>query len=265
MNNIEIYVLIVIYNKKCLDSVTCLCLKNIDNINIILVDNSTQDYQNKFFALKNEWIYISMNGNMGLSKAYNKGISVIKDHPNAIVCLFDDDTQVDQNYFEALKAKLLITPKSKIFLPYVYDETGLRSPCIIENFVAKKADNITMINSQNITAINSGMAIKMDVFTNYQYDENLFLDYIDHAFIRDMKFLKYKISIFDAILTHEMFFTSNTADITDIINRIKRFKKDFKRFCGKSFLGRRAYWTEMYKLKKHLFISYGQNIKIMFA
>lgn len=44
-----------------------------------------------------------------------------------------------------------------------------------------------MLNNENMSAINSGMIIKSEIFRDYQYDENMFLDFVDHDFMRTMK------------------------------------------------------------------------------
>ncbi len=258
----KIYVIIVIYNKSCSASITCRCLKDINNINVIIVDNSTIHNDNTSMAEFNGWKYIDMYGNKGLAKAYNRAIESIK-KDNSIICLFDDDTEVNIDYFNSLSKQAAEQPDTKIFLPLVYDEIGLLSPSIINDLAVKRVNSIDEISSDKINGINSGMAIKGDVFDYYKYDEKYFLDYIDHAFLRDMKKNHYKIAILNARLNQAFFANTNT-DLELTIKRFKIFKKDFKRFCGKSLKGHYYYFREITNQKKQLYLKNDRLIKLLF-
>lgn len=260
MNKTAIYALVVIYNKECKDSVACQCLRTIENIRVIIVDNSTIQTTNAGFAQKNDWKYVSMGGNFGLAKAYNRGIE-LAEVQNSIICLFDDDTEVDKNYFEELMQKEREEPDTKLFLPLVYDEIGLLSPSVIKGLVVSRVTDISDIEAENINGINSGMAIRRDVFNDYRYDEKYFLDYIDHAFVRDMKSRGCVISIFEAKL-RQAFFANSHSDIGAVIRRFKIFKKDFKRFCEISAEGYRYYCKEITEQKKAMFLKY-RDIRLL--
>lgn len=65
----SVFVLIVIYNKHCSESVTCRGLLNIKDINVILYDNSVSDYKNRDFCKKYKWVFMGGEGNDGLSKS----------------------------------------------------------------------------------------------------------------------------------------------------------------------------------------------------
>ncbi len=264
MSKAPIYVVVVIYNKKCSESTTCQCLQGLSDIHVIIVDNSTNDYKNKEFAQSKQWIYINMNGNQGLSKAYNCAIEAIEDQ-NALICLFDDDSEVDNEYFRCLEEKAEQDPVAKVFLPLVYDDEGLLSPSIIEDLNVLKAGDLSQINSSNITGINSGMAIRRRVFNNYKYNEAYFLDYIDHAFLRDMKLLNNKISVMDVKMYHKILFENTDASVESVIKRMKIFKKDFRKFCGRTLKGFVFYFRHMYNLKKTLYARHNKCKKIFFA
>jgi len=258
---LPIYALVVIYNKSCADSTSCQCLQDFKGINVIIADNSTVINDNKEYAESRGWKYVSMGGNKGLSKAYNRGIMLV-DKPNAIVCLFDDDTEISSDYFDLLTAKAVQEPDTKIFLPCVYDEIGLLSPSIIDGLAVRRVSSVDIIMPEHINGINSGMAIRADVFENYYFDERYFLDYIDHAFLRDMKRMGHRISFFNARLK-QSFFDNSCVDIKSAINRFKIFRRDFKRFCGSSCEGRRFYYREIINRKKAMYLKY-KKIKVLF-
>ncbi|WP_347046798.1 glycosyltransferase family 2 protein [Blautia obeum] len=76
-------------------------MNNSDNsLGMLVVDNSTSDFGNKAYCSKKNIDYISMDGNKGLSKAYNAAVDACKEK-DAII-LFDDDTEVTEEYFEKL-------------------------------------------------------------------------------------------------------------------------------------------------------------------
>ena len=96
MKNLKYAAIIVIYNKNIKDSITCRSIKDINdfNIEVVIVDNSEVDFHNNEVCKSLGYTYISMNGNKGLSKAYNVGIDKTQ---SDIIILFDDDTFVNKD------------------------------------------------------------------------------------------------------------------------------------------------------------------------
>lgn len=189
----SIFVVIVLYNKYCADSSTCMSLRATGAAaqRVVVFDNSTRDYGNAQYCLENGWSYLTEGANVGLSRAYNKCIDHIRRTTHeGYVCLFDDDTTVDAGYFLALR-KAIIEKKRTIIAPTVYSGGRLLSPCFInKHFITRRlqsAEELGAIPEDRLSAINSGMAVHLSLFDNYQYDENIFLDGIDHKFLYDMK------------------------------------------------------------------------------
>lgn len=180
---------IVVYNKKVKDSITC---KNILNINdkqieILIIDNSTQDYKNKTFCEKKNIKYISMNGNKGLSKAYNVAVDASK--TKDIIILFDDDTEVTKEYFDKLSDAINTYQDVDIFAPIIYGQDGvIYSPNeydFMRSHFIKFSDQ--KISQEKFNAIASCLAIRMKVFNNYRFNEKLFVDQIDQNFFYDQR------------------------------------------------------------------------------
>lgn len=196
---------VVIYNTTCQQSPTCRALEKLSDVTVLIYDNSTRDFGNREFCEKAGWVYLGGQGNLGLSKAYNACIDYLKANPVAdMLCLFDDDTDLEPAYFEALeKAK---AQGGRIFVPMIFAGGGLISPCILH-----KGHKVQMFGSEeearaytgeNISAINSCMAIDMEIFRDFRYDENIFLDGIDHNFTQAMQARGEKIHMMDYRCNH---------------------------------------------------------------
>lgn len=231
------YVVVVIYNKFCVDSLTLNCIKSLNdaNVNVVICDNSTEDYKNEEYAKAKGYIYLNMQGNRGLAVAYNSAVNHLVDR-DGFICLFDDDTIVLPDYFLKLKDAILKT-QADIYLPVLYDNMGILSPAEMRGVFVKRVKDIKKLHKNNITGINSAMAINLDVFKEgYRYNEGYFLDYIDHDFLRAMKRLGKKIEVLDVKLKQD-FSGSSFVDKEASLKRFKIYKKDFKKFCGENFFG----------------------------
>lgn len=195
-----------------------------NRIDIIVVDNSTADYQNSTVENNESIHYISMDGNVGLSKAYNRALNYITDKEGHLIVLLDDDTHITNQYFQEIE-KAYINQNADIYLPVIYDQEGsLLSPSIMKKYRCLRAENLDEISDKNICGINTGMAIKGDIFSHYRYNENLFLDFVDHNFIRDMKEQKRKIVYVNTKL--EQNFSLLEDDYESSLKRFKIAKKD---------------------------------------
>ena len=261
-DDIMIYAVVVVYNKYCGNSSTCRHLEKTQKINVVIIDNSTREYDNLEYASERNWHYINMGGNMGLSKAYNKAVEYIKDN-DAFICLFDDDSELDEKYFTALREAATKDSETKIFVPSTFGPRGLYSPSVEIRQRVRKAKDISEINSRNITAINNGMAIKREVFENYRYNEDYFLDYVDHAFLRDMRNIGVKISMMDIELYHQTMFGSKEASMQSVISRFMIFRKDLKIFYCRTIKGRMIYWEMILRMKINFTLRF-RSIKMMF-
>lgn len=237
--------IIVLYNVYYLNSdsyKSLLKTEQFENnqLKIILVDNSTLDCQNQSSASLDNHYYISMNGNKGISKAYNAALSLLEKEgyikKSNLIILLDDDTKLNKDYFNEIVNKY--NCNIDIYLPIVYDEIGILSPSIM-GIRCKRCKTIQQVNAKNICGINSGMVINAELFKSYRYDERIFLDYIDHQFIRDMKQQGKKI----ALLNSELFqhFSSNNDNYEQTVHRFKIMKHDLKIFYSRNVLDKFVY------------------------
>lgn len=196
----NVVAVIVVYNKKVEDSITCKnILNSSDNsLGILVVDNSTTDLGNKEYCANKGIEYISMDGNKGLSKAYNAAVNACMGK-DAIV-LFDDDTEVTEDYFDKLDVALNAYPDVDIFAPIIYGQDGVIYSPNEYNFMRSKfiASPDQEVAQEKFNAIASCLAIRMRVFDNYRFNEKLFVDQVDQNFFYDQRERNAKFKKIDA-------------------------------------------------------------------
>lgn len=190
MKNKSIYyaAVIVIFNKQITDSITCREIKKVSNFNIeiIIVDNSERNQGNEQICRMCGYSYINMNGNKGLSKAYNAAI----ENTNAdIIILFDDDTELSNDYFETLNKAILNNPNVDIFAPIVYGQDGIIYSPNEFNFLRNRFIKLPdqTISQNKFNAIASCLAIRRRVFDGYRFNERLFVDQVDQYFFCEQR------------------------------------------------------------------------------
>lgn len=205
----QLCVLVVVYNVHCSESTTCQGLLRIPDLQakIIIFDNSTRDFENESFCREHNWVYLGGAGNVGISKAYNTGIDYARQRTEAqYVCLFDDDTNIDKDFFVTLHESLA-NSSGNIFVPFIYSGRQLLSPSLIRPHMRIKpfaGENEAMqFKGMNVTAINSCMTIRLSLFDSYRYDENIFLDGVDHNFLNDMRVAGERVQIIPYACLHD--------------------------------------------------------------
>jgi len=220
-----------------MESLTLHTLKNINAFDVVIADNSDIDTDNERLSCKENLIYESMGGNIGLSKAYNKIIDKYKNDYD-VFTIFDEDTVVDQRYFKELIDKANKHSKINIFAPFVYDEVGLLSPCMINGIKAVRIDDYNLITKEKVSVINSGISIRSNLFNNCLYDEKLFMDYVDHSFIKDSINNDKNEICFLNVKLQQKFSGSSSVGLKEGMKRYKIFKKDLLTFSRKYNIGK---------------------------
>ncbi|MGG7198602.1 glycosyltransferase [Clostridium butyricum] len=191
----KLFAVVLLYNTKIDESITCkrLIESECDNLEIVILDNSTKNMGNEAICENLNYSYISMNGNKGLSKPYNVAINYILKEKKAkdddFIIWFDDDTKIDKEYFQVLNNDIENNKEIDIFAPIVYGQDGViyspNNARYIKNKLVKDIEEIDRIKKYN--AINSCLAVKVSTYENYRYDEVLFLDQTDQNFFDDMR------------------------------------------------------------------------------
>ncbi|MCK1206617.1 glycosyltransferase [Streptococcus uberis] len=252
-----INVVIVLYNKSYKDSITINSLSKIDhNFNIVIYDNSTKDFGNKKWCNQNDFTYLGDGTNRGLSYAYNRAIELINPSQNDFVVILDDDTYLSEDYINELVSISNSKSRFDVFLPVVRTEKYILSPSIIEHSGRViLLQNITNIDYSKITAINSGMAVKGNVYKKIKYDESMFLDCVDHDFMNQIRINEFNVKIMNSVI-NQTYSRESERNIKKIKIRFGIYEKDFKIYC-KKYNYMFYYYLAIYKLKLSYLAKYG--------
>ncbi len=238
-----IYILTVLYNTNVNTSNVSIQQNFSNDLKFVFVDNST-DVQIKKMNLavvqeyKFDFIYVDMKGNKGLSKAYNKAIEIINPAEDDYLIILDQDTVFDTNIFNKYIAFIENNPNLDIICPVVKDSVGIMSPSLSRGVYNYHIQSIRDVKDELINEysfINSGMCIKGSVFSKIKYDETLFLDFVDHDFVSQIKNNKLKIGICYDVVLEQNFSGVTKNTFKQDINRFKIFIKDAKVYYSKYF------------------------------
>ena len=223
---------VVVYNTFCGDSPTCQALQALTEVplSVLIYDNSTSDFGNRAYCEKMGWVYLGGTGNVGISKAYNACIDYLTNgHETDLLCLFDDDTHLDPSYFTALQ-QACEKGQEKIFVPLIYAAGNLMSPCLLDenHRVTPFADGQDALcyTGNALSAINSCMALRTELFSDFRYDENIFLDGVDHHFALTMRAKGEKIRVFSYRCDHA-FSGAEKPPFQSALVRFRIYSKDY--------------------------------------
>lgn len=189
----EYYAVVVLYNKKIQDSITISYLVKLqeEHLHIMVLDNSTDNYvtENREYFPAETLTYHSMGGNVGLSKAYNYALSILKKKSeDDIVIWFDDDTPVKQEYFNCLRIEAM-NKSYDVFAPVIYGQNGViyspnKSGWLKGKYIRFPEQKIPQ---NKFNAINSCLAVRLKAYKDYTYDESLFMDCVDTKLFDDFR------------------------------------------------------------------------------
>ena len=246
---ISIQPVIVIYNTYAGDSVSVISMIE-QNARPIIIDNSTSDYNNQNYCEKNGLTYVSMNGNAGLSKAYNRAVSIINDDVDYILWL-DDDTIIPNDYIMSASRIIEEQKEYDVYIPTiksVQDDSKFLSPCLLKKNMAYKLDNLDNLKDGQFSAINSGMIVKRSLYNQYKYNEDIFLDCLDHDFMCDCWENNKKVFLMRSLVLKQNFSGETKETKKNKFIRLKIYKKDFITFRKKHKSS--AMLTKLYIIKR---------------
>ena len=221
------YAVIILYNKAVYDSLSVKTLSSLndEDLKIIVMDNSNSEFIqcNTDWSSQNDITYIPMNGNAGLSKAYNRALIYLKEmDQNNLVIWFDDDTPISKEYLGTLK-KVSRNPQYDVFVPIIYGQNGIiYSPCktgLFKGQYIKTPDQ--KISADRFNAINSCLAVRLKVYKDYHYDESLFMDCVDTKLFDDFRKMKLSFYILPVIIYQNFFQRETEKTIEKYWNRFK--------------------------------------------
>jgi len=201
---------------------------------IYISDNSTLESfkkSNLNFCNENGLVYIDNHGNVGLSVAYNNVILLLRDINYDALIIFDQDTEVPNNYFSSVIQSLIDYPDILIHAPYVESPTVYMSPRIFKRhrIVRWKAPN--SLPQYGLCCINSGLVLRKSLFDIVGvYDPSIFLDYVDHEFFQRVRKMNLAIKIIDVKL-NQNFSGEAYSNLNGDINRYRIYVKDIRRYA----------------------------------
>ena len=230
-------ILVVIYNKECNNSDTIKSIIRTDifsRFSVIVFDNSTIDTGNKEFCERHNIIYYGFNENWGLSRAYNYVIERLPEGTEHLM-IFDDDTSIPYKYF-LNSFNYLHEGTADVYLPIVKESDTKRILSPLNSTKHKsgfqRLHTIEDLDYHRITAINTGMIINTEVYKKIKYDENLFLDCVDHDFMTEVRKHGYSIKVMDCELLQH-YSRNEQTDSEAALRRFIIYKKDFAFYSKK--------------------------------
>ena len=163
------------------------------DVRIIAADNSDSGRirdANRKTAAEAGICYLDMEGNHGLSAAYDRALDMLfpaagEEDPDAgaeWVITTDQDTVFPEDYLDRLREAAGRT-KASVLAPVVRSGDVQISPCRLRSgrFVPCAAESLRPSEVQGLFFVNTGLALRSDLFRSegLRYNEDLFLDFVD--------------------------------------------------------------------------------------
>lgn len=229
MNNI-IRAVIVVYNTEFDKSVSFLNIPNRENINISILDNSTDESKknkNRSIAANLNVDYIDMGGNIGLSKAYNVYLDSTDYNEKDFIVWLDDDSNINDYYFEELEN--LINSTIDIATPIIQGQDDKIWSPNNDGFLKNKQLKtvVEKVNLKKYNAINSCTAVRGHIYDTYRYDETLFLDQVDHLFFYHQRNHKRNFYQMNTVISHNFSLKTLNKNLPGLLSRYELMIPDF--------------------------------------
>ena len=248
--NSRLYFVVVLYNgyiEKMVSLDTFLKFCENSDCRLIVMDNSSEEYteKNERYAENNSHItYVNNHGNIGLSRSYNKAISLIDDE-DYWVMICDDDTQFSKEYIKNVIEYVNKENSCDVVTGIVRSNGTPKSPVTANGIFKKRSDTVDKPGTYKcVYPINSGLVIHGKVFSEeIRFTEELFVDMSDYCFMEDLMKNGYDtVEVLDGDINQSFSFAEKT-DKAAVIRRFNIFKKDFRNYCriqNKGILYKRA-------------------------
>lgn len=207
------------------------------NLKIFICDNSTdcliKERNREYTEKRQNLVWLDMGGNVGISAAFNRAVEMTK---GDMVCFFDDDTEVPSDYFWKA-SRYMSNGGPGLYLPLVYSKGILLSPLIADGVVIRKARSVGELANRCVSGFNTGMFLDGNTARELKHDENLFLDFVDHAYCSLARDRGVEIKIAENIEL-EQDYSRDTNSLSDAIFRMGITEKDVKHYYSSSIFSR---------------------------
>lgn len=233
----NLYIVCVLYNSG-IEEIASLetflsFVRKYDHIRLMIMDNSSEKYTAANRELcetvyKDCIIYADNGGNIGISKAYNRALELIKEDVYYVMWS-DDDTVFSEEYIENV-INAVKEGKTDIISGIVKAGEKVLSPA--KKLAPRRHYSIKLYHQEpgiyiNVYCINTGLTVKSTVYGVIgRYDERLFLDAVDHLF--SDKLIAHginRIEIVPGEITQN--FSAETNDLDSRKVRTKIFTRDW--------------------------------------
>lgn len=237
----DIYIVCVLYNKLIQDIASYEAFveatKIHDHVHFMVVDNSNEEYvtQNEIYMqMHDNIIYVGCGGNVGLSKAYNRGLRAIQSEmSDAFMMIADDDTIFSLQYLDNL-IKACAKNESDIYAGIIRDSNGkYLSPNTAFDWLGRDKYAVKEPGSyENLYCFNSGLCLSTVLLNTLGgFDEQLFVDMIDYWLMDTLIAKKRnKICIVEGEIIQD-FSATTFQNLESVVRRYQIFKKDFEIYC----------------------------------
>ena len=122
-------------------------------------------------------------------------------------------------------------------MPMVKSGNYFLSPAIFREEKVFPIASLRDLEGEAITAINSGMAVRTSLYGHYRYDERIFLDFVDHDFMRWCRSQGVQFCLMEGILIQQSFFGDSLPSARSRRIRARIYSKDYRVFYSKSGRG----------------------------
>lgn len=195
-NNLSIVIILYEPNVSQLENT----LNSLKDFSLIFVNNSLREdnikTHIKLLSKKRNVIHIINHNNLGLSKALNQGISQSLLNKKKYILFFDQDTVVSKGKVEKLLSSFinysdpLMVAMGSGYRTELNNNPYFMKYGLLRKRVYKGKKNIVEVDS----VITSGLIVYASIFKYAgNFNENLFIDYVDIEFSLRLKDMGFKI------------------------------------------------------------------------
>ena len=146
--------------------------------------------------------------------------------------ILDDDTCLPESYFQEVYRQTEI-PEHQLLLPIVMSGDLMMSPCkMVLGCKPAGLKDKSQIDITRVSAINSGMVVRLDAYEKISYDEDMFLDCVDHDFMNQVRRQGLKIRILESKI-QQNYSLNSKGSLEGALFRFDLQKKDLKAYYKK--------------------------------
>lgn len=171
---------------------------------LFIYDNSEKAQTDELFNQMNV-TYVHDKTNPGLAKAYNAAIQYLKDVKGELLLLLDQDTLLEEAYFQAL-FQLEIAKGIGAYVPLIKSHDRQISPVFSKKYINRQSEYpVAGTYLDSVMAINSGTVLPKQTITDIgSFNTDFPLDFLDHWLFWELHRQHKKIEVLNFELNHDL-------------------------------------------------------------